>query len=113
MITMDVFNDLYQFLADIDASTDQVLKNYYFTDSLLSLFKESDHEDVKPVEEAPSTVEEESLPVEEEEMEVAKEEEEEDLTAISCPDIVADDFMPGQLDEFEKIDIDRLIIIQN
>ncbi|KAF7284725.1 hypothetical protein GWI33_021734 [Rhynchophorus ferrugineus] len=40
MITSDIFIDLYKFLAKIDASRDQILRNYYFRDSLLSLWRD-------------------------------------------------------------------------
>ncbi|CAG9772322.1 unnamed protein product [Ceutorhynchus assimilis] len=40
MIPLETFLDLYQFLAKIDASQDQNLRNYYFRDSLLSLWRE-------------------------------------------------------------------------
>lgn len=42
MITVETFNDLYQFLAEIDASEPQTLKNMYFTDSLLSLYQKTE-----------------------------------------------------------------------
>lgn len=104
MITLEIFNDLYQFLADIDASSDQVLKNMYFTDSLLNFLREEKKEEEKPAEEVPSTVAEESIPMEEEQEEEMRAEEEEDLSAISCPDIAMDDFKPGDLDDLEKIE---------
>lgn len=39
-IPLEVFMDLYRFLAEIDASEPQILRNVYFTDSLLSLYRE-------------------------------------------------------------------------
>lgn len=42
MITVEIFNDLYQFLSEIDASEPQTLKNMYFTDSLLSLYEKTE-----------------------------------------------------------------------
>lgn len=39
-ITIENFLSIYKFLAAIDASKDQWLKNKYFTDSLLGLWKE-------------------------------------------------------------------------
>lgn len=49
MITVEVFKDLYQFLAAIDASKPQTLKNLYFTDSLLSLYQEAPKAEVVEV----------------------------------------------------------------
>ncbi|XP_066153661.1 uncharacterized protein [Euwallacea fornicatus] len=40
MIPLETFLDLYTFLARIDASHDQSLRNYYFRDSLLTLWRE-------------------------------------------------------------------------
>ncbi|KAJ8928632.1 hypothetical protein NQ314_018776 [Rhamnusium bicolor] len=46
MIPLETFTDLYKFLANIDASKPQVLKNMYFTDSLLSLWREKIEKDL-------------------------------------------------------------------
>ncbi|XP_066261560.1 neurofilament medium polypeptide-like [Euwallacea similis] len=40
MIPLETFLNLYTFLARIDGSHDQTLRNYYFRDSLLTLWKE-------------------------------------------------------------------------
>lgn len=40
MIPVEVFNDVYQFLAAIEAAEPQMIRNTRFTDSLLSLFRE-------------------------------------------------------------------------
>ncbi|RZC36937.1 serine/threonine-protein phosphatase 4 regulatory subunit 2-like [Asbolus verrucosus] len=40
MVPVQVFLDLYQFLARIDASVPQTLKNYYFLDKFLELYQE-------------------------------------------------------------------------
>lgn len=45
MIPLDTFVNLYTFLAAIDASKAQVLKNNYFTDALLSLWKKTPEEE--------------------------------------------------------------------
>nr|CAI5817120.1 unnamed protein product [Callosobruchus analis] len=42
-----VFLDLYVFLARIDASKPQTLKNIHFTDSMINLWKEHDEENDK------------------------------------------------------------------
>lgn len=39
-IPLETFMDLYNYLAQIDASKPQTLLNLYFTDSLLNLWKE-------------------------------------------------------------------------
>ncbi|KAJ3652170.1 hypothetical protein Zmor_018158 [Zophobas morio] len=40
MICVEIFVDLYQFLARIDASIPQTLRNYYFLDKILELYQE-------------------------------------------------------------------------
>ncbi|XP_063923989.1 uncharacterized protein LOC135138069 isoform X2 [Zophobas morio] len=40
MICVEIFVDLYQFLARIDASIPQTLRNYYFLDKFLELYQE-------------------------------------------------------------------------
>lgn len=40
MIPLKVFCDVYKLLAEIDASEPQTLYNLYFTDSLLSLYRD-------------------------------------------------------------------------
>nr|CAI5819026.1 unnamed protein product [Callosobruchus analis] len=47
MIPLEVFLDLYVFLARIDASKPQTLKNIHFTDSMINLWKEHDEENDK------------------------------------------------------------------
>lgn len=60
MITLETFVDLYRFLAAIDASQPQTLKNLYFTDALLGLCPESEEKIAKVVvEETPSEYHEE------------------------------------------------------
>lgn len=105
MITLEVFSDLYQFLAAIDASEDQVLKNIYFTDSLLSLYKESTEKvDDKSVDETQSIVEEESVAEEASTVRFEQEEEDLDMATVSCPDIAADDFKPGDLENMDNLE---------
>lgn len=60
MIMVETFVDLYRFLAAIDASQPQTLKNLYFTDALLGLCPESDEKIAKEAEEeAPQELPEE------------------------------------------------------
>lgn len=54
MIALETFMELYKYLAKIDASKPQTLRNLYFTDSLLNLWKdrkeqEEDVEETKDV----------------------------------------------------------------
>lgn len=51
MIPLVIFLDLYRFLASIDASEVQTLKNLYFTDEMLGLCPESEEQIDKEVEE--------------------------------------------------------------
>lgn len=51
MIILETFVDLYKFLAAIDASHPQTLKNLYFTDTLLGLCPASEEKVMKEVEE--------------------------------------------------------------
>lgn len=53
-INLENFLSTYKFLANIDASKDQWLKNKYFTDSLLGLWKEKKEkfEEAKKLEES-------------------------------------------------------------
>lgn len=46
MIPLESFVTLYTFLAKIDASSGQILRNYYFRDSLLSLWRERVEQEV-------------------------------------------------------------------
>lgn len=48
-VPVEVFCDVYRFLAEIDASEPQTLYNLYFTDSLLSLYREPKAEKAKEV----------------------------------------------------------------
>lgn len=50
-ISLEIFLNLYKFLAKIDASKPQKLKNRYFTDSLLNLWKDR-KEEIEKVEES-------------------------------------------------------------
>lgn len=47
MIPLETFLDLYTFLAGIDASKPQLLKNYYFTDAVLSVWKKAKEKEVR------------------------------------------------------------------
>ncbi|KAB0791431.1 hypothetical protein PPYR_03231 [Photinus pyralis] len=93
-VPLEVFADLYGFLAAIDASEPQRLANLYFTDSLLSLYREP-----PPAVASESTIEieeevvEEEAVSEEEKVEEAEAGPVEDLVGvvISCPDIAIDD----------------------
>lgn len=61
MITLETFIDLYRFLAEIDASQTQLLRNLYFIDSNLELCPESEEKIAKEVEEeAPPELQEET-----------------------------------------------------
>lgn len=58
MIPLETFLELYTFLARIDASCDQTVRNFAYRDSLLSLWKDrADKEDLKEVEHEESVVE--------------------------------------------------------
>ncbi|CAH0549120.1 unnamed protein product [Brassicogethes aeneus] len=90
MIPVDVFLDLYKFLASIDASQDQILKNYYFTDNLLALWKIKVAKFKKEIEFKDET-DESSVTTEmaeEAEMEEEKKKSADDI--ISCPSIDQD-----------------------
>ncbi|XP_018565388.1 neurofilament medium polypeptide-like isoform X1 [Anoplophora glabripennis] len=94
MVPLETFTDLYKFLAAIDASKPQVLKNYYFTDALLTLWKEAAEKEEGQGRE----VKEESISEEESvKTEICEETEEEVLQktdskeVISCPSIAGDD----------------------
>ncbi|CAG9832136.1 unnamed protein product [Diabrotica balteata] len=92
MIPFATFMDLYTFLANIDASKPQWLKNMYFTDSLLSLYREVSEKEVKEEVKEEVVIEEESeksqllekSESEEIEKEFIKEE-------VSCPSLGKDD----------------------
>lgn len=91
MIPVEVFNDVYQFLAAIDASKPQILYNIYFTDNFLGLLEDeakSEEKEAEEEEEAMSEMimEEEEAPPEEEEAP----KELSDEGTVSCPDIAAD-----------------------
>lgn len=105
MITLETFVDLYRFLAAIDASHPQTLKNLYFTDALLALCPESEEKITRVVEEeAPSELAEESVEAEEapEEAPAAPPPEQDLDVVVSCPDLQADDFQPGDLEKYEE-----------
>lgn len=56
MIPLEVFVDIYRFLANIDASKGQLLRNIYFTDEVLGLVKKKEAAAKTDVEErVPST----------------------------------------------------------
>ncbi|XP_045467207.1 caldesmon-like [Harmonia axyridis] len=94
-ITIENFLSIYKFLAAIDASKDQWLKNKYFTDSLLGLWKEKREkfEEEKKLEESeeegdicsePAICETVEKKEEEGGMEITKE--------VSCPSIKENDY---------------------
>lgn len=56
MIPLETFLDLYQFLAKIDASNGQSMRNYFFRDSLLSLWREKVEKEEEKQEELEETV---------------------------------------------------------
>ncbi|KAJ8917368.1 hypothetical protein NQ315_002392 [Exocentrus adspersus] len=94
MIPLETFLDLYTFLATIDASQPQVLKNEYFSDALLALWKKTAAKD----EGSRDEVKEESMIEEESAKSEVVEEIEEEVTVqvdskdvISCPSIAGDD----------------------
>ncbi|KAK5638438.1 hypothetical protein RI129_012733 [Pyrocoelia pectoralis] len=94
MVPLEVFVDVYKFLAQIDASEPQKINNLYFTDSLLSIYREPpavvSSESTIEVEEK---IEEEEVVYEEEKVEEVEEKPVEDLVGvvISCPDIAIGD----------------------
>lgn len=47
MVPLEVFLDVYKFLAAIDASHAQTLINYYFTDAALNLYQKEKKKAVK------------------------------------------------------------------
>ncbi|XP_044763429.1 uncharacterized protein LOC123320240 [Coccinella septempunctata] len=94
-ITLEKFLTVYKFLAAIDASKDQWLKNKYFTDSLLGLWKEKKEkfEEAKKLEESE---EEGEICSEPEICETVQQKEEgggmEVTKEVSCPSIKEDDY---------------------
>ncbi|XP_048518820.1 uncharacterized protein LOC109538734 isoform X1 [Dendroctonus ponderosae] len=94
MIQLETFLELYTFLARIDASCDQTVRNFAFRDSLLSLWKEkAEKEDAKEVEQQESVVElDESIltKTSTESMEEGEKLEEVDKV-VSCPSLPEDD----------------------
>ncbi|CAG9861326.1 unnamed protein product [Phyllotreta striolata] len=92
MIPYETFMDLYEFLAKIDASKPQLLKNIYFGDAILNVYKRLSEKDLAI--EKTSEVEEEEESVKKSEsisyidVDYEKELSEED---ISCPSMVDDD----------------------
>ncbi|XP_050302762.1 DNA ligase 1-like [Anthonomus grandis grandis] len=93
MITLETFVNLYTFLAKIDASSDQNLRNYFFRDSLLSLWKDK----VEKLEE--KEIERETEVLEIEESLVSKQSSVSELESkvddadrvVSCPSLPEDD----------------------
>ncbi|KAF5281356.1 hypothetical protein FQR65_LT14754 [Abscondita terminalis] len=95
MITLETFLDVYELLARIDASVPQTLPNLYFTDSLLSLFREPSEVVSKEstIELEEERVEEEPTVEEEGEAETYLGPSEEPVAVVlSCPDIVVDNY---------------------
>ncbi|EFA05212.1 uncharacterized protein LOC103313297 [Tribolium castaneum] len=93
MIPLSTFLDLYEFLARIDASLPQTLKNYYFLDKFLELFREKIAKDSgeKPVEEELETdfmSEIVSEVTEKSERETKKDDE---GSVVSCPSVTSQD----------------------
>ncbi|CAH1103786.1 unnamed protein product [Psylliodes chrysocephalus] len=91
MIPFEIFMDLYIFLAKIDASKPQVLKNIHFGDAVLNVYKRLSDRDLAI--EKTSEVEEEeesqkSESIESIDLDLEKEVSKED---ISCPSLVGDD----------------------
>lgn len=98
MITIETFLDVYKFIACIDASQPQTLYNIYFTDSVLDLLEkmEQKESESKISEETAGAIE---VRPEEEGLKYEIEEFGEDVdVVISCPDLVDDDFGPGDDD---------------
>lgn len=105
MITLETFVDLYRFLAAIDASHPQTLKNLYFTDEILGLFEEPEEGPKAEAVEAPSEAAEESVGPEEVSEAVSEGPKvlKSDTGVVSCPDLQADDFEPGDLEKYEEV----------
>lgn len=105
MIPVDVFVEVYKFLALIDASKEQVLRNYYFLDSLLALWREKKEKFKKAVE-APPEEEESSTTTEVAEEVIELEAEKKSVDeVISCPSMdqdIAADFMEFMAEEGEE-----------
>ncbi|XP_018565389.1 involucrin-like isoform X2 [Anoplophora glabripennis] len=132
MVPLETFTDLYKFLAAIDASKPQVLKNYYFTDALLTLWKEAaekeegqgrevkeesiseeerEQEGMTDLGEAPeetkANAEEEAPGEEEEEIKEEQEGEEEEEKEAAHPD--EEEGKPDAVEEeFEKTKVEAL-----
>ncbi|XP_030759590.1 caldesmon-like [Sitophilus oryzae] len=94
IISCETFIDLYTFLANIDASHDQILRNYLFRDSLLSLWREKVqkvedmeevHEDVLSTTERSSESKSSTLSAEE------TEKKDDVYKVVSCPSLPDDD----------------------
>jgi hypothetical protein len=93
MIPAGVFIDLYQFLARIDASIPQTLKNYYFLDKFLELYQEKIARDsgAKPTEEE---TEEPSFSIVSSESSLKSEKEarkDDGGSVVSCPSVTSQD----------------------
>lgn len=91
MISLEIFIDLYQFLARIDASVPQTLKNYYFLDKFLELYQEKIARDSgqKQEEEEPEEFFEEVSS--ESTLMTEKETKKEEGSVISCPSVTSQD----------------------
>ncbi|KAL1501056.1 hypothetical protein ABEB36_006455 [Hypothenemus hampei] len=93
MITLETFTVLYEFLAKIDASHGQNLRNYFFRDSLLSLWREKiSKEEMKEIEKVESIVELEESVITKTSTESVEEERVSDVErVVSCPSLPEDD----------------------
>lgn len=90
MINAEVFIQLYEFLAAIDASKPQILKNRYFLDSLLDLWQERVGKLEKIESKIESSVELENVEVEEEQTEEKKADKVKIHEVISCPSLASE-----------------------
>nr|CAH7752966.1 unnamed protein product [Callosobruchus chinensis] len=104
MISLEIFMELYKFLANIDASKPQKLKNIYFTDSVLSLWSQKVEEEAVKESKEEIAVEEESEVTQESEKSVMDEAvKEPSRETISCPSIAGDEDLQYDIDYYIDI----------
>nr|XP_022902014.1 uncharacterized protein LOC111414802 [Onthophagus taurus] len=110
MITVEMFLEVYKFLAMIDASQPQILPNLYFTDVYLGLEMKKEKKKKKRHESESSITPESS--VKSVEVIAAEEESAESIkgegSLISCPDIVGDDMLKER--DPDKDELDELML---
>ncbi|XP_044260216.1 uncharacterized protein LOC123008470 [Tribolium madens] len=93
MIPLTIFLDLYNFLARIDASLPQTLKNYFFLDKFLELFREKIAKDSgeKPQEEEQETDLMSEIMSEMTEKSEKETKRDDEGSVVSCPSVTSQD----------------------